>query len=182
MGTSLLVATGNGIETFESYFLVTNLLLDSLKASVPSRIVSVSSEAHRTGEMHFDDLQLKGNYTGVKAYGQSKLANLLFTYEFARRLEETEVTANALHPGFVDTHLGKQHWLIRPLLNVIHFLFAKSPEGGAETSVYLASSPEVGGVSGEYFIDKEPVRSSAASYDEEAAQRLWEVSEGMTGL
>jgi len=119
----------------------------------------------------------------MEAYGQSKLANLLFTYELSRRLANTNVTFNAVHPGFVNTHFAKQNGpVVRALMNAVHFLFGRSPKKGAETPLYLASSPEVQGVTGKYFIDKEPVRSSEASYDEGAAQRLWDVSERMCNL
>ncbi len=165
-----------------SYFLLTNLLLDLMRASAPARIVNVSSESHRGSTIHFDDLVFENRpYWGLAAYGESKLANLLFTYELDRRLTHEGITVNALHPGFVNTHIGKQYPLLRPMMNLLHTLFAKSPEEGAETSVYLASSPDVAGVSGQYFIDKEPVRSSTASYVGADAQRLWEVSEAMTG-
>jgi NAD(P)-dependent dehydrogenase (short-subunit alcohol dehydrogenase family) len=180
-------ASADGIEmTFAldylSYFLLSNLLLDLLKDSAPSRIVSVSSAMHEGARIHFDDLQLEKGYRGWTAYGQAKLAGLLFTYELARRLEGTGVTANALHPGFVATDIGPQHWLVRPLRNVVYAFGARSPEAGAQTSIYLASSPEVEGVSGKYFVDKEPVRSSDASYDQETARKLWVISEVMTGL
>ena len=166
-----------------NYFLVTNLLLDLIKESAPARIVNVSSESHRGNRMHFDDLEFERRpYWGLNAYGESKLANLLFTYELDRRLGQDDVTVNALHPGFVNTHIGKQYPLLRPIMNILHALFAKSPEEGAETVIYLASSPDVAGVSGKYFIDKEPVRSSSASYETGDARRLWEVSESMIGL
>jgi NAD(P)-dependent dehydrogenase (short-subunit alcohol dehydrogenase family) len=164
------------------YFAVTCLLLDTLRASAPSRIVNVASESHRNAQMHWDDLQFERGYNTLRAYGQSKLANLLFTYELDRRLGETGVTVNALHPGFVHTNIGKQHWLARIVMNVVHALFAKPPDEGAQTSIYLASSPEVEGVSGKYFIDKQPVASSDRSYDEAAARRLWEISEELTGI
>jgi NAD(P)-dependent dehydrogenase (short-subunit alcohol dehydrogenase family) len=166
-----------------SYFLVTNLLLDLIKASSPARIVNVSSNAHRGRTMHFDDLEFERRlYWGLTAYGESKLANLLFTYELDRRLVEEDVTVNALHPGFVNTYIGKQYPLLRPMINLVHAIFAKDPKEGAETSIYLASSPEIAGVSGKYFIDKAPVRSSPESYKEGDARRLWEISESMTGL
>lgn len=171
-----------------NYFMMTNLLLDVLvktgtqHAQEPARVVNVASDAHRGARMHLDDLQFEEGYSGRKAYNQSKLANVLFTYELDRRLDRDRVTANALHPGFVDTSLGKTHWLASLALSVIHLFFAKSPEKGAQTPIYLASSPEVKGVSGGYFIEKEPARSSPASYDEEAARRLWEISKEMTGL
>jgi NAD(P)-dependent dehydrogenase (short-subunit alcohol dehydrogenase family) len=166
-----------------NYFLVTNLLLDLIKASAPARIVNVSSESHRGSTMHFDDLTFEDRpYWGLGAYGASKLANLLFTYELDRRLAHEDVTVNALHPGFVNTHIGKQYPVLRPMMNIIHALFAKSPEEGAETSIYLAGSTDVAEVSGRYFIDQKQVRSSPASYKEEDARRLWEISESMTGL
>jgi retinol dehydrogenase-14 len=165
-----------------SYFVVTNLLLDLLRRSAPARIVNVSSESHRGARIYFQDLQLERRYTGMRAYGQAKLANLFFTYELARRLDGSTITANALHPGFVDTGLGGQNPIVRPVLDVIHTLFAKSPEEGAQTSIYLASSPEVKGVTGKYYASKQPIDSSSASYDEEAAERLWRVSEELCQL
>jgi NAD(P)-dependent dehydrogenase (short-subunit alcohol dehydrogenase family) len=165
-----------------NYFLLTNLLLDTLKASAPARIINVSSDAHRGQEMDFEDLQGEEGYQHFKAYRQSKLANVLFTYELDRRLAGTGVTVNAVHPGFVSTNFARQgSSLVRFLMPVLH-LFALSPEKGAETSIYLASSPEVAGVSGKYFTKKEPVSSSPASYDQEAAKRLWDISAEMTGL
>jgi NAD(P)-dependent dehydrogenase (short-subunit alcohol dehydrogenase family) len=165
-----------------SYFVVTNLLLDLIWRSAPARIVNVSSESHRRGKMHLRDLQLEEGYTGRRAYNQAKLANLLFTYELARRLTAPEVTANALHPGFVDTHIGQQNPLVGAFLDVVHWLFAKSPEEGAQTPIYLAASAEVQGTTGRYYIDKEPVKSSLASYDEDAAARLWQISEELAHL
>jgi NAD(P)-dependent dehydrogenase (short-subunit alcohol dehydrogenase family) len=119
--------------------------------------------------MNFDDLQFKERYSGTQAYNQSKLANLLFTYELSRRLADTHATVNAVHPGFAHTHLGKQNKLVRPVMELLHSIFAKIPEKGAETPLYLAAAPEVEGVTGEYFIRKESVRSSEESYDTEAA-------------
>lgn len=169
------------------YFLVTNLLLDVIKASAPARIVSVSSGAHlRSKGMNFDDLNAEQSYRGMGVYGRSKLANVLFTYELARRLEGSGVTANCLHPGVVRSGFGQNnggltslafksfYTLLRPL--------TKSNAQGAETSIYLASSPEVEGVTGKYFANSKETQSSPASHDEEAAKRLWEVSEQMTGL
>ena len=166
-----------------NYFLLTNLLLDTLKASAPSRIVNVASGAHQGAELDFDDLGTKQNYGFMKAYGRSKLANVMFTYELAHRLEGTGVTANALHPGAVSTGIGTNNkvWYARPALALFR-LFSTTPEKGAETSVYLASSSEVEGVTGQYFANKKPVASSKASYDEASAKRLWRVSEEMTGL
>jgi NAD(P)-dependent dehydrogenase (short-subunit alcohol dehydrogenase family) len=165
-----------------SYFLLTNLLLDTLKASAPARIINVSSGAHRSARMKFDDLQLARGFWLFRAYGQSKLANVLFTYELARRLEGTGVTANALHPGLVATDIARNNgWLFRLLLPLI-LRNARTPEEGAATSIYLATAPDVAEISGCYFYDKKAVRSSAASYDEEAARQLWAVSARMTGL
>jgi NAD(P)-dependent dehydrogenase (short-subunit alcohol dehydrogenase family) len=179
--------SADGIEmtfalNYLSVFSLTTLLLDLLKASAPTRIVNVSSSTHQGARIHLDDLQLHKGYGGLKAYGQAKLADLFFTYELARRLEGSGVTANAVHPGFVATNLGKQHWLVRPFLGLAHLLGgARSPQEGAETSVYVASSPDIEGVNGKYFVDKKPVRSSEASYDPEMARRLWAIGEEMTG-
>lgn len=165
-----------------SYFLLTNLLLDRLKASAPSRIVNVSSTAHTGATIDFDGLQGPVGRFGMRAYGQSKLANLLFTYELARRLAGTGVTVNALHPGLVGSGFGKNNGLVARLaMRVVH-LMSISPEDGAQTSIYLASSPAVEGVTGKYFVEKRPVESSKASSDAESARRLWEISEHMTGL
>jgi NAD(P)-dependent dehydrogenase (short-subunit alcohol dehydrogenase family) len=165
-----------------AYFLLTNLLLDLIKASAPARIVSVASAAHQGCTINFDDLHGKKRYSGWRAYQQSKLANILFTRELARRLEGTGVTANALHPGYVKTQIfrveGIPGWLLRRAAE----LFAISPEEGAKTSIYLASSPEVEGVTGKYFAKQKPVSPSAASQDDGAARRLWDVSEELTGL
>lgn len=164
------------------YFLLTDLLLDVIMASAPARIINVSSGSHRRAVMKFDDLQKRKGFSGFKAYGQSKLANVLFTYELARRLEGTGVTVNALHPGFVATNMGNNiGWFmrfIRPLMN----LRALSVEQGAETVIYLVTSPEVEGITGKYFFRCKPVSSSAYSHDTDVAQRLWTVSEEMTGL
>jgi NAD(P)-dependent dehydrogenase (short-subunit alcohol dehydrogenase family) len=165
-----------------AYFLLTLLLLDVLKSSAPARVVNVSSRAHRGATIPFDDLQGARRYSGWRAYKQSKLANLLFTYELARRLEGTGVTANALHPGVVDTGFaGNNGWRGRLWQSVARW-FAISPEEGARTVVYLAASPQVAGVSGRYFVKEREVASSAESYDENAAKRLWQVSEELTGL
>lgn len=169
-----------------AHFLLTNLLLDTLKASAPSRIINVSSRAHTGGKINFDDLNATRAYAGARAYSQSKLANVLFTYELARRLEGAGVTANALHPGVVATGFGKNNPGIAGSLfgvfQVIGKPFYISPARGAETSVYLASSPEVEGVTGKYFYRRRQEPSNAASYDEQSARRLWEVSEEMVGL
>ncbi len=160
-------------------FLLTHLLLDLLKASAPSRVVNVSSSAHEGGRIHFDDLQGEGRYRGFRAYGQSKLAQVLFTYELARRLEGTGVTVNACHPGVIRTNLGRNDWpwavhLVRP--------FFKSPEKGADTPIYLASSPDVERVTGKYFVKRGTRLSSPASRDSDVARRLYETSLRLAAL
>jgi retinol dehydrogenase-14 len=165
-----------------AYFLLTNLLIDVLKASAPSRIVNVSSGAQSNGTIDLDDLHGEKGYKGTKAYSQSKLANVLFTYELARRLEGTGVSANCLHPGAVRTNFGSgSSGLFGFMVRALRPLMI-SPEKGAETPIYLASSPEVEGVSGRYFIKKAEARSSDVSYDERLARRLWEVSAELTNL
>ncbi len=158
-------------------FLLTNLLLDVLKASAPARIVNVSSNSHEAGYIAMDDLQAEQHYSNMRAYGQAKLAVVLFTYELARRLQGTGVTANCLHPGFVATHFGQRDVgpAFRLLVKVIG-RFGTSPEKGAKTSIYLASSPEVEGVTGQYFVKSMPKRSAAISYDESLQRHLWEQS------
>jgi len=164
-------------------FLLTHLLRPLLEASAPSRVATVSSGAQSIGHIDLDDLQGERAYRGQRAYSQSKLANLLFTYELARRLEGTGVTANALHPGVVRTRFGQDDpsFPYRALLPLVR-PFLLSPERGADTSVYLASSPEVEGVSGKYFVRKKARPSSRASYDTQVARRLWEVSAELTGV
>ncbi|MBI5564156.1 MAG: SDR family oxidoreductase [Chloroflexi bacterium] len=162
-----------------NYFVLMDQLLDVLTASGAARIVNVSSDAHRPIRgIRFEDVELRTGYNSWLAYGQSKLANVMFTYELARRLEGTKVTANVLHPGFVATGFGLNNGgLINFGMKVIQKIGAKRPEQGAATSVYLASSPEVDGVSGRYFADSKAAKSNAASYDVAAQKRLWELSE-----
>jgi retinol dehydrogenase-14 len=166
-------------------FLLTVLLLDRLKESAPSRIVNVSSAAHNGAPrgLDFDDLQSTRGYRGMKAYSASKLANIYFTVELARRLEGTGVTANCLHPGTVATGFARDGDTRLLRIGVaIASPFMLSPARGAETSIYLASSPEVEGVSGRYFARCRPRQPSRAARDSEAARRLWEVSERLAGL
>ena len=166
-----------------SHFLLTNLLLDTIKASAPSRVINVSSGSHHRGEIRFSDLQSEKGYRFMRAYGQSKLANVLFTYELARNLEKTGVTANAMHPGFVSTNMGRDNgWIIHKLTRLIMLFTGISPEEGARTMVYLATSPEVKAVTGKYFYEMKPVKSSPSSYDPETAGRLWQVSEKLVAL
>jgi len=164
-------------------FLLTNLLLGTIKNSSSARIVNISSEGHRQGKIDLTDLGFERGYFGMKAYGRSKLANILFTYELARRLEGTGVTVNALHPGHIATDIWKTNFgVIGPALKRIMGLFSLTPEEGAENSIYLATSPEVEGIHGKYFIKNEPAQSSPASYDEEISQRLWKLSAALTSL
>jgi len=176
--------TVDGIEeTFAinhlGYFLLTDQLLDLLKSSAPSRIVNVASEAHRSAKMHWDDLQLEKGWGQFKAYGQSKLCNILFTRELARRLEGTKVTANCLHPGVVASGFGQTYGGFMSAVIKIGHLFMIDTEEGAKTQVYLASSPEVEGVSGKYFDKCKPKTPNREAQDDEAAKRLWAISEEM---
>jgi retinol dehydrogenase-14 len=164
-----------------AYFLLTTLLLDLLQGSAPARIVNVTSGAHSMGRIDFEDLQGERGYQGQTAYNQSKLANVLFTYELARRLEGTGVTVNCVHPGWVRTDFGRQNQpLAWRLMIALVAPFMRSPERGAETVVYLAADPKVETVMGKYFRDLKPKRSSKHSYDEAVAARLWQVSEELT--
>ena len=164
-------------------FLLTNLLTDLLVASAPARVVTVASDAHAGARLDLDDPQFtRRRYGAMAVYGQSKLANILFTVELARRLRGRGVTANCLHPGVVATEFGSKSgglfafgwWFVRP--------FARSPERGARTSVYLATSPEVADVTGRYFVDSRPATPRPPAMDADLARRLWDVSERMTGL
>lgn len=158
-------------------FLLTSLLLPTLKASAPSRIISVSSVAHSWGKINFADLHTEKGYGSMKAYGQAKLALILFTYELARRLAGTGVTVNCLHPGFIASNFDKS---IQGLLGLgmrLVMPFAMSIEQGAQTSIFLASSPTVEGISGKYFEKKRAKRSSSRSYEEKTGLELWELTE-----
>lgn len=180
--------TVDGIETTFAvnhlgYFLLTNLLLDLLKKSAPARIVNVSSEAHRQGKLDWNDLQNeRGSYSQFKAYGDSKLCNILFTLELSRRLEGTRVTANSLHPGVVGTNFGTTGSSFIRFLMKLGKPLLMSPEKGAATSVYLASSPEVEGVSGKYFKKSREATPRRDAVDPAAARRLWDVSAELTHL
>jgi retinol dehydrogenase 14 len=162
-------------------FLLTSLLLDRLTASAPARIVTVSSGAHARARIDFDDLQGEQAYSGQRAYSQSKLANVMFTYELARRLDGTGVTATVLHPGVVRTSFGAedQAAYLAAMIGVAR-VFMKTPAQGASTPVYLASSPQVEGITGRYFVNRKPRTSSKASYDTAAAARLWQISADLT--
>jgi NAD(P)-dependent dehydrogenase (short-subunit alcohol dehydrogenase family) len=162
-----------------AYFLLTNLLLPQLKAGVPARIINVSSGAHTHAGIDFDDLQAERAYDPKEVYSRSKLANILFTYELARRLRGTGVTANCLNPGVVATRMLADYMGAASEAG-LGSTFGAKPEEGAETSIYLASSAEVEGVTGKYFERKQARRSSRESYDEAPARRLWEISERLT--
>ena len=164
-----------------SYFVITNMLLGKLKAG--ARIVSVASNAHRGAKLDFDDLQSRRNYVGFPVYSKSKLCNILFNRELAHRIAGSGVTANALHPGFVATRFGDNSGgLMRTVLKVAKPIGAISPEEGAKTIIYLASSREVAGVSGAYFYECKPATPTAEARSDEDAKRLWEISERIAGL
>jgi NAD(P)-dependent dehydrogenase (short-subunit alcohol dehydrogenase family) len=165
-----------------AYFLLTLLLLDRLKAGAPSRVINVTSGAHAGASLDFDDLQNERRYEPNRAYAQSKLANILFTYELARRLSGTGVTANCLHPGVIATGLLADYMRIPIAGPTLARTFGATPEEGAETSIYLASSPQVERETGKYFVGLKARDSSRQSYDEATARRLWEASERITGL
>ncbi len=165
-----------------AYFLLTDLLLPSLLASVSARVVNVASQDHRSGQIDFDDLMAEKHYDRRKAYEQSKLANILFTYELARRRAGAGPTVNTLCPGLVRTNLGANNgWLRKKVSNLIGRGRITAAEG-ADTPIYLASSPEVEGITGRYFSSRKETRSSDASYDGQVAERLWTVSEALTNL
>ena len=179
------VLTEDGLETTFAvnhigYFLLARLLEPKLCASAPARVVNVASRAHRAGTIRFDDLMGARGYDGWTAYAQSKLANIVFTYELARRLAGTGVTANCLHPGVVASNFGNAGPALIRLAVRIGRPFMRSSARGAETSIYLASSPEVEGVSGKYFVNRREARSNDESYDSAVAARLWKVSEELT--
>ena len=147
-----------------------------------ARIVNVASDAHRWGRLDFDDLNNARRYKWARVYGQSKLCNILFTYELARRLVGSTVTANCLHPGAVATGLGQNNGRIATVLTKMLAPFFRTPEGGADTAVHLALSPEVADTTGGYFVNRRPRRSSRISYDEAVQRRLWDTSESLTGV
>ncbi len=178
--------TEDGIEkTFAlnhmGYFWLTAALLDLVKAVPAGRIVTVASAAHQGAKLDLEDLQNEKRYSGWVAYGQSKLANIYFNYELARRLQGTGVTANCLHPGFVASRFGDNNGgVVKLVIGLAKSVAAISEDNGAKTSVYLASSPEVEGISGKYFDKCKAVRSSAVSYDENVGRELWRISERLS--
>lgn len=179
--------TVDGLETqfavnHLAYFLLTNLLLPELEAAAPSRIINVTSGAHTHATMDFDDLQAEQGYQPKQVYSRSKLANILFTYELARRLRGSGVTANCLNPGVVATRMLADYTGVPIGGGALARTFGATPEQGAKTSIHLAVSPEVERVTGKYFERKREIPSSRESYDEAAARRLWQMSERLTGL
>jgi NAD(P)-dependent dehydrogenase (short-subunit alcohol dehydrogenase family) len=179
--------TEDGLEaTFATnhlgHFLLTNLLLDLLKGNAPSRIINVTSSAHQGYKINFDDLQSEKKYSAFHAYGQSKLANILFTYQLAKKLEGTGVTANCLHPGVVRTGFGKDQGGLFSIAVRIISPFMMSPEKAARAAVYLATAPELENVTGKHYTKGKEERSSKESYDEPTAERLWQESSKLTGL
>ena len=165
-----------------AYFLLTGLLLPRLRDSAPARIVNVASDAHRFVRLDLNDLQNEQRYRALRVYGQSKTANLLFTQELARRIAGSGVSANALHPGGIRSNLGRSEGKALEAVRKLVGLFLKSPEEGARTSLYLACSPEVEGVSGRYYAKCRERTPAAHARDPELARRLWERSEALTGL
>ncbi len=180
--------TADGLEhTFAvnhlASFLLTNLLLDRLKASASARVVTVSSHVQAEGRIEFDDLQGVRNYSGQRAYSQSKVANVMFTNELARRLEGTRLTATSLHPGFVRTDFGAedQAWFFSVISHVVR-PFLRTPAQGAQTSIYLASSPDVEGVTGQFFANSKPKTANKIAYDADMTARLWRISAELVGM
>lgn len=179
------IETTDGLEkTFAlnhmSYFVLTNLLLSRLKAG--ARIINTASDAHHRANLDFNDLQNKKSYSGFAVYSKSKLCNILFTRELARRLAGTGITANSLHPGFVATRFGDQSGgVLSALVRVAKPIGAISPEEGAKTIVHLASSPEAARISGEYFYKCAPAAPSAEARSDQGAKRLWEISAEIAG-
>lgn len=169
-----------------NYFLLTNLLLDTIKQTAEThgeaRIVNVASDAHQPASVKFDDIQAT-NYSAFGRYGETKLMNVMFTYALARRLEGTNVSTNALHPGFVQTGFGKNNGGVASFfISALGKLFGKSPEDGAATNIYLAASPEVKGITGKYWANQKQKSSNKASYDVEAQEKLWSISEELVGI
>lgn len=165
-----------------SAFLLTSLLIDMLQDSNQGRIINVSSDAHFKGTIHLDDLQSKHKFEGFNAYAQSKLALILFTYELARRLKNTNITVNALHPGLVATNFGKNNGWFRFHLRRLIMRHEINATEGSKTSIYLATSPDVANITGSYFIKDKQVKSSDNSYDQKLGKQLWEVSEILTHI
>ncbi len=166
-----------------AYFLLTRLLIERLKESAPARIINVSSMVHAWGKINFDDIFMQRDYRALPAYYQSKLANVMFTYALARRMEGTGVTVNCLHPGVVDTGFGREGSFLYKISKAIaRPFFYINPGKGAETQTHLAESAELEGVTGKYFVKKRAVNSSKLSYQTETQERLWGLSEELCKL
>jgi len=164
-------------------FLLTNLLLETVIASAPARIIAVSSGLHKYSRLNLDDLQMERKFSAMRGYGVSKLANVMFTNELARRLEGKGVTANAMNPGMTATNIGMEEGgVFSASKRLMDRLIGKSPERGAETLIYLASAPEVAAVSGKYYDNMKETDAVPAAYDPDATRRFWEVSARLTGL
>ncbi len=180
--------TADGLErtfalNYLAPFLLTNLLLDRLKASAPARVVTVSSGAQSMGRIDFDDLQGARNYSGQRAYSQSKLATVMFTNELARRLEGTGVTATSLHPGVVRTNFGAEDQArFFAVISRVALPLLKTPAQGAKTAIYLASSPDMDGVTGQFFANRKPKIANKLAYDTDMTARLWQVSADLVGM
>jgi len=165
------------------YFLLTNLLLDLLEKNAPARIINVSSSLHKMGKLDFEDIPFENGYARSKAYQRTKLANIAFTYELARRLSNQKVTVNAMNPGLVATNVGNAAGgFTARIKDIVDKIGGITPEEGARTIIYLASSPQVAGVSGRYFVKEKSVPSSKTSYDLEFCRKLWEISQSLTHL
>ncbi len=163
------------------YFLLTNLLLDLLEESAPARIINVSSSLHKMGKLDFGDIPFDNGYTRSKAYQRTKLANIAFTYELAQRISNQSVTVNAMNPGLVATNVGNAAGGFTAMVKgIVDKIGGITPEEGARTIIYLASSPEVSGVSGRYFVKEKSIPSSKITYDLEFCRKLWELSESLT--
>lgn len=164
-------------------FLLTNLLLDIMKVSIPARIINVSSNGQMMAKLTEENIMLQNGYSSIKAYGNSKLALTMFTYELAHRLIGTGIDVNAVHPGEIKTDFGVSNspWYFKPM-HALGGLFKKTPEQGAETSIYLASSPDVEGMTGKYFINCQPKRSTKKSYNIEWQHKIWAIGKKLTGL
>ncbi len=187
LGNTKRIMTEDGIEmvfavNHLAYFLLTMLPLDRIKQSAPARIVNVASEAHRFGKINFDDLGGERRYRTIGAYGQSKLANILFSYELARRLGGTGVSVNCLHPGGIASGLWTNNGTLAQVIMRAGRLFLKTPEQGTQTTIYLASSAKAEGVTGKYYASCKEKISNKESYDLNVAERLWEINERMTAV
>ncbi len=184
-GTRHVTAEGHELQFFVNhlaYFMLTHLLLDMLTANAPSRIINLTSTAHSSGTIDFNDIQYEKHYKGYKAYARTKLMNMVFTYELARRLEGSGVTANCVHPGVIHTNLLRNFSFVLNAMFSLLRVFFKNPGEGAQTPIYLAASPEVSDVTGKYFKYCRTLGSSEESNDPDVQRRLWKVSESLTGL